>query len=296
MREVSPRDGLQIWPTPVATADKIRLIEAAARTGLRRIEIGSFVSPNAVPQMADSDDVADRVARFADVAFEVLVLNTRGAERAIRASVDAACIVLAASDTFNRRNSGRSVEESLREFREIYDLLRGSTTRTLATIGTAFGCPYEGDVSEDRLFEIIDSLVSIGEREIFLADTTGMAHPLAIERVTRAVLARWPEVRFGLHLHNTRGLGLANMLAGLQSGIDRFDASLGGIGGCPFAPQAAGNICTEDAVHLLHEMGIETGIDLDRLIEAARLAQSVLGRELNGQVMKAGPRKTVRAI
>jgi len=296
MREVSPRDGLQIWPTPVATADKIRLIEAAARTGLRRIEIGSFVSPKAVPQMADSDDVADRVARFTDVAFEVLVLNTRGAERAIRASVDAVCIVLAASDTFNRRNSGRSVEDSLREFREIYDLLRGSATRTLATIGTAFGCPYEGDVSEGRLFEIIDALVSLGEREIFLADTTGMAHPLAIERVTRAVVARWPEVSFGLHLHNTRGLGLANMLAGLQSGIDRFDASLGGIGGCPFAPHAAGNICTEDAVHLLHEMGIETGIDLERLIEAARLAQLVLGRELNGQVMKAGPSKTVRAI
>ena len=294
MREVSPRDGLQIWPTVVPTADKIRLIESAAQTGLERIEIGSFVGAKAVPQMADSDEVADRVARFADVAFEVLVLNTRGAERAVRARVDAACIVLASSDTFNRRNSGRSVEQSLREFRDIYDLLRGSATRTLATIGTAFGCPFEGEVSESRLFEIIDALVSLGETEIFLADTTGMAHPLMIEGVTRAVIARWPQVRFGLHLHNTRGLGLANMLAGLQSGIDRFDASLGGIGGCPFAPHAAGNICTEDAVHLLHEVGIETGIDLDRLIEAALLAQSILGRELNGQVMKAGPRRTVR--
>jgi hydroxymethylglutaryl-CoA lyase len=189
-----------------------------------------------------------------------------------------------------------SVEASLAQFADVKRLVDAAGVGCVGAIGTAFGCPYEGEVPEDRVFGLVDRFVELGFSEVMLADTTGMANPLQIERTLGRALERWGDrLRIGLHLHNTRGMGLANVVGGLQAGVTTFDASVAGIGGCPFAPEAAGNISTEDTVHMLHEMGLETGIDLDRLIEVARLAQAMLGRELPGQVMKAGPRSRLHA-
>jgi hydroxymethylglutaryl-CoA lyase len=220
----------------------------------------------------------------------------RGAQDALAAMVDAVLVVVTASEAFNQKNVRMSVDESLAQFAEIKQQVDAAGVPCIGAVGTAFGCPYAGEIPESRLFSLIDRFEEMGFSELMLADTTGMANPLQIERTMANVLDRWGDrMQVGLHLHNTRGMGLANVVAGLNAGILTFDASVAGIGGCPFAPQAAGNISTEDTVHMLHEMGLETGIDLDRLIEVARLAQRILGRELPGQVMKAGPRWQLHA-
>jgi len=204
--------------------------------------------------------------------------------------------VVTASEAFNQRNVRMSVDASLAQFAEVKRLVDATGVGCVGAIGTAFGSPYEGEITEERLEGLVERYLEMGFAELMLADTTGMANPLQIERTLTRVLDRWGErARFGLHLHNTRGMGLANVVAGLRAGVATFDASVAGIGGCPFAPQAAGNISTEDTVHMLHEMGYETGIDLERLIEVARLAQRIIGRELPGQVMKAGPRSQLHA-
>ena len=291
IREVGTRDGIQSLGAFIATAHKIELVEALADTGLKRIEATSFVNPRAVPQMADAAEVMRRVRRHAGVSYEALVPNVRGAQDALAAAVDAVLVVVTASETFNHKNVRMSVEASLLQFAEIKRLVDARALPCIGAIGTAFGCPYEGEIPESRLFALIERFVEMGFSELMLADTTGMANPAQIERSMSRVLQRWGDrVGFGLHLHNTRGMGLANVVAGLRAGVTTFDASVAGIGGCPFAPQAAGNISTEDTVHMLHEMGVDTGVDLDRLIQVARLAQELLGRELPGQVMKAGPR------
>jgi hydroxymethylglutaryl-CoA lyase len=291
IREVGTRDGIQSLGAFIDTAHKVELVEALGDTGLKRIEATSFVNPRAVPQMADAAEVMSRVRRRAGVRYEALVPNVRGAQDALAASVDAVLVVVTASETFNQKNVRMSVEASLLQFAEIKRLVDTRALPCIGAIGTAFGCPYEGDMPESRLFALIERLVEMGFSELMLADTTGMANPAQIERSMSRVLQRWGDrVGFGLHLHNTRGMGLANVVAGLRAGVTTFDASVAGIGGCPFAPQAAGNISTEDTVHMLHEMGVDTGVDLDRLIQVARLAQEILGRELPGQVMKAGPR------
>ena len=291
IREVGTRDGIQSLGAFIATAHKIELVEALADTGLKRIEATSFVNPRAVPQMADAAEVMRRVRRHAGVSYEALVPNVRGAQDALAAAVDAVLVVVTASETFNHKNVRMSVEASLLQFAEIKRLVDARALPCIGAIGTAFGCPYEGEIPESRLFALIERFVEMGFSELMLADTTGMANPAQIERSMSRVLQRWGDrVGFGLHLHNTRGMGLANVVAGLRAGVTTFDASVAGIGGCPFAPQAAGNISTEDTVHMLHEMGVDTGVDLDRLIQVARLAQEILGRELPGQVMKAGPR------
>jgi hydroxymethylglutaryl-CoA lyase len=296
IREVGPRDGIQSLGAFIDTAHKIELVEALSATGLRRIEATSFVSPKAVPQMADAAEVMARVRRRPGVRYEALVPNVRGAEDALAARVDAILVVVTASEAFNRKNVRMSVEASLAQFADVKRLVDAAGVGCVGAIGTAFGCPYEGEVPEDRVFGLVDRFVELGFSEVMLADTTGMANPLQIERTLGRALERWGDrPRIGLHLHNTRGMGLANVVAGLQAGVTTFDASVAGIGGCPFAPEAAGNISTEDTVHMLHEMGLETGIDLDRLIEVARLAQAMLGRELPGQVMKAGPRSRLHA-
>ena len=296
IREVGTRDGIQSLGAFIDTDQKIELIEALADTGLRRIEATSFVNPKAVPQMADAADVMSRVRRRPDVSYEALVPNMRGARDALAAQVDGVLVVLTASEAFNQKNVRMSVEDSLEQFAAIKSLVDQAGVACIGAIGTAFGCPYEGDIPESRLFALIDRLRAMGFSETMLADTTGMANPVQIERTVSRVLQRWgDDMVFGLHLHNTRGMGLANVVAGLRAGITTFDASIAGIGGCPFAPQAAGNISTEDTVHMLHEMGLETGIDLERLIDVARLGQRVLGRELPGQVMKAGPRWQLHA-
>jgi hydroxymethylglutaryl-CoA lyase len=296
IREVGTRDGIQSLGAFIDTHRKVELLEALGDTGLKRIEATSFVNPKAVPQMADAAQVMAQVRRRPGVVYEALVPNVRGAEDAIAARMDVVLVVLMASEAFNRKNVRMSVEDSLAQSASIKRVADAAGVRCTAAIGTAFGCPYEGEIPEARVFDLIERFLALGFDELMLADTTGMANPIQIERTMGDVLDRWGDgVAFGLHLHNTRGMGLANVVAGLSAGVTTFDASVAGIGGCPFAPQAAGNISTEDTVHMLHEMGYATGIDLEKLIDVARLAQTILGRELPGQVMKAGPRWQLHA-
>ena len=296
IREVGTRDGIQSLGAFIETSRKVELLEALAETGLRRIEATSFVNPKAVPQMADAPDVMALVRRRPDVKYEGLVPNVRGAQDAVKAKMDAVSVVVMTSEAFNLKNVRMSVEESLGQSAAIKEVADAAAMPSMGAIGTAFGCPYEGDVPPSRVFTLIERFLALGFSELMLADTTGMANPSQIEQVMSEVLDRWGDrVLFGLHLHNTRGMGLANVVAGLRAGVRVFDASVAGIGGCPFAPQAAGNISTEDTVHMLHEMGYATSVDLERLIEVARLAQEMLGRELPGQVMKAGPRWQLHA-
>ena len=291
IREVGTRDGIQSLGAFIDTAQKVELLEALADAGLRRIEATSFVSPRAVPQMSDAADVMSRARRVPGVSYEALVPNARGAQDALAAGMDAILLVVIASETFNRKNVRMSVDDSMTQFASIKAMVDAAGVSCIGAIGTAFGCPYEGEVPESRLYALIERFLDMGFSELMIADTTGMANPVQIEGTMGRVLDRWGDsLSFGLHLHNTRGMGLANVVAGLHAGVTLFDASVAGIGGCPFAPQAAGNISTEDTVHMLHEMGLSTGVDLERLIEVARFAQQILGRELPGQVMKAGPR------
>jgi hydroxymethylglutaryl-CoA lyase len=290
MREVGPRDGIQSLGAFIPTAQKIELVDALSRTGLTRIEATSFVHPKYVPQMADGEAVMGGIERVAGVAYEVLVPNVVGARRALETRPDGLLVVLAASDAFNMKNIRMSVDDSLVVLGQIKPLADEAGSPVTMGIATAFGCPYSGDVPLAQLRRVVAAGLSLGVAEICVADTTGMANPLQVERTMFDLRECFAEARFALHFHDTRGMGLANLVAGLRAGVTVFDASIGGIGGCPFAPRASGNISTEDAVHMLHEMGVETGIDLDALIGCARLAERILGRELPGQVMKAGKR------
>lgn len=286
--EVGPRDGLQIERQPISAADKIALVDALSATGIPRIEVSSFAHPKIVPQLADAAEVLAGITRKAGVRYAAYAPNVKGAERALAAGVDDLKAGLAASETFNRLNVRMSTADAVRAFGDIAAAVRGSDTAIVAVIGTAFGCPYEGPMAVDQVFRLVESLVGAGARLLYFADTTGMANPRQITALVDGARRRWPEIGFGLHLHNTRGLGIANALAGLEAGVRDFESSIGGLGGCPYAPKAVGNICTEDFVHMLQEMGFGTGIDLDALIDAARMAERILGRVMPGMVMKAG--------
>ncbi|WP_229076511.1 hydroxymethylglutaryl-CoA lyase [Actinoplanes sp. DH11] len=283
IREVAPRDGLQN-EDPVPAADKIRLLDALSGTGVRRIEAVSFVHPKAIPQMADADEVWAKAWHNAEVRYSALIPNTRGAQRAIAAGFREIEVVVSASDTHNRRNLNRSTEESLDDIAGLIPLVHEAGATLEVIVATSFGCPFEGDVDPGRVAAIVARVRADGADRIAFGDTTGMATP----RRVRDLLA---EVRPDLlHFHNTRGTGLANILTALDLGVTEFDASAGGLGGCPYAPGASGNVATEEVVHMLHDMGIDTGIDLDRLLEAAELAEQVVGRQLPSGVLRAGPR------
>ncbi|HCT81775.1 MAG TPA: hydroxymethylglutaryl-CoA lyase [Micromonosporaceae bacterium] len=284
IREVGPRDGLQN-EQPVPTADKVRLINALGRTGVRRIEAVSFVHPKAIPQMADASEVWESIEKVPGIRYSALVPNLRGTQRALDAGFEEIEVVVSASDTHNRRNINRSTEESLDEIASILAL-----TPVEVIVATSFGCPYEGDVPPERVASIVDRVVADGAPRVAFGDTTGMATPLRVKQVVTAVRERHPDLPLLLHFHNTRGTGLANILTALDLGITEFDASVGGLGGCPYAPGATGNVATEEVVHMLHDMGIDTGIDLDSMIEAAGLAQEIVDRELPSGVLRAGPR------
>jgi hydroxymethylglutaryl-CoA lyase len=286
--EVGPRDGLQIEPKHIPAVDKIALIERLLVSGLKKIEVTGFVHPKVIPQLADAADVVASLRKPAGVRFAAFVPNAKGAERAIAAGIDDLKSGIATSDTFNELNVRMTTEQGMRALHEIHETTKGTQSRIVGVVATAFGCPYEGKVPEARLYRLLEQLASFGSPVIYLADTTGVANPALIQRTVEDLQRRWPEQRIGLHLHNTRGLGLANALTGLELGLRDFESSIGGLGGCPFAPRAVGNICTEDFVHMAHEMNIVTGLDLDSLIEAARFAQDILGRTLPGMVMKAG--------
>ncbi|GGK94625.1 hydroxymethylglutaryl-CoA lyase [Mangrovihabitans endophyticus] len=283
IREVAPRDGLQN-EAPIPTDAKIALIDALSGTGVGRIEAVSFVHPRAIPQMADADEVWAGMTRNPDVRYSALVPNTRGAERARRAGFREIEVVVSASDTHNRRNLNRSTADSLDDIAALIPLVHEAGATVEVIVATSFGCPFEGDVDPSDVASLVERVRADGADRIAFGDTTGMATP----RRVRDLLA---EVRPDLlHFHDTRGTGLANVLTALDLGITEFDASVGGIGGCPYAPGAAGNIATEELVHMLHDMGIATGIDLDKLITVAEMAEKVIGRTLASGVLRAGPR------
>jgi hydroxymethylglutaryl-CoA lyase len=291
IREVGPRDGFQNEPETIATADKVRLIDMLSATGLARMEVTSFVRPDVIPQLSDAAEVLTAVERREGVAFSVLIPNQRGLERALelRDRFDEVSVFLSASETHNQRNVNRSVEESLNGLELTLEGAREAGLRCEGVISTSFGCPYEGEVPPERVFEIAERLAAAGCEEVAFGDTTGMANPRQVHEFFAAARERLRGVELTAHFHNTRGQGLANLLAALEQGVDSFESSFGELGGCPVPPGSTGNVGTEDAVSMLHEMGIETGIDLPRLIEAARAAQEVLGRPLGAHVLRAGP-------
>ncbi|WP_100445252.1 hydroxymethylglutaryl-CoA lyase [Glycomyces xiaoerkulensis] len=286
LREVAPRDGLQNEP-PVPTADKVRLIDALARTGLARIETVSFVHPGAVPQMADADEVWRSVERHPGIHYSALAPNLKGVHRALEAGFNAVEVVVSASDTHNRANVGRSTDDSLTELRDIVQLAHEHLAGVEAIIATSFGCPFEGDVDPARVAGIVDRAAEAGADRVAFGDTTGMATPRRVTDLLDAVETDLPML---MHFHDTRGTALANLLTAMDRGVTEFDASVGGLGGCPFAPGATGNVATEAVVHMLHDMGVETGVDLEALLEVAGLAQDIMGRELESGLLRAGPR------
>ena len=290
LREVGPRDGLQSIDAVVATADKVAIIDALSAAGVTRIEVGSFVKPSAVPQMADSSAVLAQIGRRPGTRYEALVPNERGARDAIAAGVDAVVVIVATSEAFGERNVGMSVAEALGQLELIAALASDAEVACLASVTTAFGCTYEGPIAPEAVRAVTDACLEVGVDEVTLCDTMGLANPHQVETLARATLDQAAgRARVGLHFHNTRGMGLANVLAGLHAGVDLFDASLGGIGGCPFAPKATGNVCSEDIVHMLRELGVDTEPDLDALVAASLDAESRLGFQFPGQVMRAGP-------
>lgn len=288
VQEVSPRDGLQIEPTWVETADKIALINQLSLAGFSRIEAGSFVSPKAIPALRDGEQVFQGIGRKPGVIYVALIPNLKGAQRAIESRADELNLVMSASQTHNLANMRMRCEASLAAFKDIVSFAADYPVRLNGSIATTFGCPFEGKIDEDRVLHIVDAYRELGIQGITLADTTGMANPRQVERLVKRVLQHVPASDLTLHFHNTRGLGLCNVLAAYEAGARRFDAALGGLGGCPFAPGASGNICTEDLVNLCDEVGIHTGIDLPHLLHMSRQLPALLGHELPGQVAKAG--------
>lgn len=288
--EVGPRDGLQN-EDPIPVAERVRLIDALSATGLGRIEAASFVSPKAIPPMAGSEDVMAQITRVPGVTYRALVPNEQGAARAIEADADELEVVVSASETHNRRNVRRSVDESIDGAKRLIGMAHDAGKPVDGIVSTAFGCPYEGDVDPDGVVEAAVRLLGAGADSISFGDTTGMATPVRVDALLDALdRAGVDRARIGLHFHNTRGTGLANVVTALGQGVRRFDASIGGLGGCPYAPGATGNVVTEDLVHMLDDMGVDTGVDLTALIACAHLAQGIVGRELPGQVMRSGHR------
>jgi hydroxymethylglutaryl-CoA lyase len=291
IREVGPRDGFQNEPEVIPTDDKVRLVEMLARTGLRRLEVTSFVRPDVIPQLGDGAEVLERASIPDGVSVSVLIPNEKGLDNALalRDRFHEVNGFLSATETHNRKNVNRSVEESLSGLERVFGRAREEGLRCEGVISVAFGCPYEGEVAPERVFEIAERLAAAGCAEVAFGDTTGMANPAQVREFMTVARDRLPEVELTAHFHNTRGQGLANVLAAIESGIRSFESSFGELGGCPVPRGATGNIATEDLVSMLHEMGHPTGVDLEALVEAAREAQRVLARPLSSHVIVAGP-------
>jgi hydroxymethylglutaryl-CoA lyase len=291
IREVGPRDGFQNEPEVIPTARKIELIDALAHTGLRRLEVTSFVRPDVIPQLADAAEVLEGISVPEGVAVSVLVPNERGLDSALgHSNIDEVNVFLSASETHNRKNVNRSIEESLAGLERVLTRARAAGLRCEGVISTSFGCPYEGYVPPTRVFDIAARLRDYGAQEIGFGDTTGMANPAQVGvffALARETLGE--SVELTAHFHNTRGAGLANAFAALQAGVTSFESSFGELGGCPVPAGATGNIASEDLVSMLHEMGFETGIDLEALLACARRAQEILGRPLGSHTLVAGP-------
>lgn len=292
--EVSPRDGIQNESVILDTDVKLALIQRAVDAGVSRVEVTSFVNPKRVPQMADADELARALPRNVKARYIGLALNRRGFERAVDAGLDEVNFVVVATDTFNRRNQGVETFSSSAAWKEIACDAKASIDAGV-TIGAAFGCPFEGEVPLSRLMQVVDSVMEAGPHELALADTIGVATPNdVLERVTR-IREAYPDTPVRLHLHNTRNTGIANAWAGIQAGVHALDSSFGGVGGCPFAPKATGNIATEDLVYMLDRSGVSTGVSLERAIETAEWLEGQLGKTVPGLVMKAGGFPTAEA-
>ena len=287
--EVGTRDGFQIEPDFIPTEQKVEVVNLLSAAGLPRIEVTSFVHPKAVPQLRDAENVMAQIVRRPGTRYAALVPNEKGAVRAIDAGVDAIHTVLSASESHNLANVNMPVAESLQKLRAVLEVAGRAGVPVSCAVSTSFGCPFEGDVPVDRLEWVVRSLVDMGARAVALADTTGMANPRQVTEILERFAPRFPGVEWTLHTHDTRALAIPNILAAMACGVTHFDSSIGGLGGCPFAPGASGNVCTEDLVHGLHAMGVRTGIDLDRLLAVSRHVQDVVGRVLSGQLVKAGP-------
>ena len=293
--EVGPRDGLQNESRQLATADKVALIDSLSLTGLPAIEITSFVSPKWIPQLADAVSVARQVARRPDVRFSALVPNRRGLESALEGGMREIAVFLSASETHNKRNVNKSIADTLKAFEDVVLPAREAGVRVRAYVSTVFGCPYEGEVDPEAVRRLAITLRDMGVYQISLGDTIGVANPRQVERVLEMILADLSLEEAAVHFHDTEGTALANCTVALSLGVTTIDAAIGGLGGCPYAPGAAGNLATEDVVAMLHGMGVETGIDLDRLVECSRLAASLVGHELPSKYLKAHMGKQARA-
>lgn len=288
IQEVATRDGFQIEERFVPTQDKIALVNRLSRTGLAKIEVTSFVSPKAIPALADAEEVMNRIDRVEGVVYAVLVPNVRGAERAVACRAGELNLVMSVSETHNLANLRMTREQSFKQLTEVIRFAQPTGVALNVSLSCSFGCPMEGEVKADEVLRWAGRFLDLGVNGISLCDTTGMAYPTQVNGLTGEFLRRWPKAALTLHFHNSRGMGLANVLAALDPGAERFDASLGGLGGCPYAPGATGNICTEDLLHMLELMGYETGVDLDALIAASRLLPELVGHDVPGQVVKAG--------
>jgi hydroxymethylglutaryl-CoA lyase len=293
INDVGVRDGFQIEKIFIPTETKIAFIDQLSKTGLAKIEATSFVHPKFVPNMADAETVLANIQRVAGVTYSALTPNIKGMERAIAchqsgAAIDEMNLFMSATETHNMANVKRTTAQSLEDFAVMVPMAKAKGIRMNGTVSTSFGCPFEGAVSEARVMEIAEKYLVIGFDGLTFADTTGMANPRQVERMMREAVKRFPDIEITLHFHNTRGMGLANVVAGIAAGVVHYDASIAGLGGCPFAPGATGNICTEDLVNMLQDMGFDTGIDLDKLLAAAVKIPAIVGHEVPGQVMKAG--------
>ena len=290
MQEVATRDGFQNEAQFIETDDKIRVIDALSQCGFAKIEVTSFTSPKAIPALRDAEEVMHRIARNPAVEYTVLVPNVRGAERALSCGIDEANLVMSVSDTHNRSNLRMTREQSFAALTQVVSAIAGSHVAINISLSTSFGCPMEGDVGEGEVMRWLDRFAGIGVTRATLCDTTGMAYPAQVRSMAARARSVHPEMTFTLHFHNTRSMAQANALAAISAGIDRFDASLGGIGGCPYAPGASGNACTEDMVHMLELEGYDTGIDLARLLEVSAMLPGLIGHDVPSQLLKAGPR------
>jgi hydroxymethylglutaryl-CoA lyase len=287
--EVGTRDGFQIEPDFIPTEVKIEVVNALSEAGVPRIEVTSFVHPKVVPQLRDAEAVMAAIRRRPGTRYAALVPNDKGAARAVDAGVDVIHTVVSASESHNLANVNMTIAESIDKLRAVAQIASRAGVPVQCGVSTSFGCPFEGDVPLDRLEGIVARLVDLGAHGIGLADTTGMANPRQVARVLERLRPRFPGVEWTLHTHDTRAMAIPNILAALEYGVTNLDASIGGLGGCPFAPGASGNVCSEDLVHCLHAMGIATGIDLDRLVAVSRRVEQIIGRALPGQIIKAGP-------
>ena len=285
--EVATRDGFQIEPLFIPTDTKVDLINALSECGYAKIEVTSFVSPKAIPMLRDADEVMGRISRVPGVEYTVLVPNQRGAERALEARADELNLVMSLSETHNLANLRMPMANSFKALSEVIKHVAGKTPINVS-LSCSFGCPMEGDVAQATVLDYAGRFADLGVRGVTACDTTGMAHPAQVSRMVEALQQRLNNLQLTLHFHNTRGMGLANVLAAVQGGITRFDGSLGGLGGCPYAPGASGNICSEDAIHMLDAMGYDTGMDLTKLLNVARQMAQIVGHDVPGQVAKAG--------